>query len=94
MIASVLATLEGPEDTLHRIIEEISKIPSVEVGDFGANPRRVPITIDSLDPNALEETTRSLQQCYGVAFVDVVFIHFEDESESSTATQSGKPNRS
>ncbi len=90
MIASVVATLEGAEDKLHEIIEEISQVSCVEVGAIGASPRRVPITIDSPDPKALEETTRRLQQCRGVTFVDVVFVHFEDESESLSATHSRK----
>jgi nitrate reductase NapAB chaperone NapD len=94
MIASVVATLEGSEDDLQRSIGEISKISCVEIGISGSNPRRVPITIDSSDPDALEETTRRLQACCGVAFVDVVFVHFEKESERTTATHAGKQDRS
>lgn len=94
MIASVVATLEGSDDDLHRIIAEVSKMPNVEIGDAGANSRRLPITIDSPNPNALEETTRLLQECRGVAFVDVVFVHFEDELERTKVTHSGKSNRS
>jgi nitrate reductase NapAB chaperone NapD len=94
MIASVVATLEGSEGDLQGFIDEISKIPCVEVGSFGTNPRRVPITIDSSDPDALEETTRRLQECCGVAFVDVVFVHFEEESERPTETHTGKQKRS
>lgn len=88
MIASVVATLEGSEVDLQRIIGEISRIPTVEIGDSGANPRRLPITIDSRDPNALLETTRRLQETCGVSFVDVVFVHFEDEMEPSAVTAS------
>ena len=94
MIASVVATLEGSEIDLPGFIEEISKIPCVEVGHTGTNPRRVPITIDSSDPDSLEETTRRLQETRGVSFVDVVFVHFEEESDSTTATETGKQNRS
>ena len=47
--------------------------------------------IDSPDPDSLEEITRRLQQIPGVAFVDVVFVHFEDESDSVPVTPSGKP---
>ena len=86
MIASVVATLQGPEDDLHRIIEEVSRISCVEVGDIATNSRRVPMTIASPDPNALEEITRRLQECRGVAFVDVVFVHFEDALETGSVT--------
>ena len=94
MIAGVVATLEDLGGNLQDVIDEIARIPCVETGDVGTNPRRLPITIDSPNPNALEETTRRLQECRGVAFVDVVFVHFEDESGSTTATHSGKPNSS
>ena len=94
MIASVVATLEDPEDNLQGFIEEVSKLPGVELGRLETNARRVPMTIDSFDPEALEETTRRLQECRGVVFVDVVFVHFEAESESITATHTGKQNRS
>ncbi len=79
MIASVVAILE-PDCSPRAVLEDITQIPGAEIGDFTQSPRRIPITIDSHDPNALEETTLKLQQCPGVAFVDVVFVHFEDES--------------
>ena len=60
-------------------------LPCVEVGDLSENPQRIAITIDSPAPNALEDTTQRIQQCAGVSFVDVVFVHFEDTTESPTA---------
>lgn len=90
MIASVVATLESPEDNLQVFIAEVSQLPSVQVGHIETNPCRVPMTIDSFDPDALEETTRRLQECRGVVFVDVVFVHFEAATESTTATHTGK----
>ena len=93
MIAGVVATLEDIGGNLQDVIDEIARMPFVEAGDVAANPHRLPITIDSPDPNSLEETTRRLQGCRGVAFVDVVFVHFEDESESSSLTYPGKSTR-
>ncbi|MFT5328301.1 MAG: nitrate reductase NapAB chaperone NapD [Planctomycetaceae bacterium] len=90
MIASVVATLEEDGGDVQHIVDEFCEEPSVEIGDVGHDARRVPITIDSPAPDALEETTRRLQECRGVAFVDVVFVHFEDESESNAAAHSGK----
>lgn len=79
MIASVVATLEVDDISPQRITEKIAGLPNVEVGDFVATSRRLPIAIDSPNPNALEETTRSLQEIPGIAFVDVVYVHFEDD---------------
>jgi nitrate reductase NapAB chaperone NapD len=92
MIASVVATLEHVGGNVQEIVDEFAEVPGVEIGDGGNDTRRVPITIDSPAPNALEELTRRLQECRGVAFVDVVFVHFEDESESEAATYSGEIN--
>lgn len=81
MIASLVATLDKNVCNLQDTIEEISRIPDVELCDSGIASHRLPVMIDSRDPNALEETTRRLQQCRGVVFVDVVFVHFEGESQ-------------
>jgi nitrate reductase NapAB chaperone NapD len=94
MIASVVATLEDVDVHLQTIIDTLTNVPCVELGEFGDNAHRIPITIDSPAPNALEETTRLIQECRGVAFVDVVFVHFEDSSENASANCSGKPDRS
>ncbi len=83
MIASVVVTLEECTGPLRDIVDEISELPDVEIGEFDTRHTSIPITIDSPAPNALEDTTRRLQECRGVAFVDVVFVHFEDESEQT-----------
>ncbi|NQV23663.1 MAG: hypothetical protein HQ518_04770 [Rhodopirellula sp.] len=88
MIASVVATLGETSGNVQHIVDEFVDVPGVEIGDVDNAARRVPITIDSSAPNALEEITRRLQECRGVAFVDVVFVHFEDESESEPAANS------
>ncbi|MDC0935818.1 hypothetical protein OAS39_05995 [Pirellulales bacterium] len=85
MIASVVATLQECAGSVPDIIGEISKLSGVEIGEFDAAARRVPITIDSPAADAIEDTTRRLGECHGVAFVDVVFVHFEDESEQTVA---------
>lgn len=85
MIAGIVATLEVYDGQLPHIIAGIAKIPNVEIGDFASDAHRIPMTIDSSSPHALEETTRLLQECPGVAFVDVVFVHFEDKQERDAA---------
>ena len=94
MIASVVATLDNVDVNQQNVIDTLTNLPFVELGAIGENIHRIPITIDSPAPNALEETTRRIQECRGVAFVDVVFVHFEDSSENASANCSGKPDRS
>jgi len=94
MIASVVATLAEVGDAFQEIVDEFAEVPGVEIGDVGNDTHRVPMTIDSPAPNALEEVTRRLQECRGVAFVDVVFVHFENESESEPAANSGEMDNS
>lgn len=90
MIASVVVTLADLADDRQAAIDAIARIECVELGDVSRFAIRVPVLIDCPNPNALEETTRRLQECRGVAFVDVVFVHFENESPS-TAADCGKP---
>lgn len=94
MIASVVATLAEVGDAFQEIVDEFAAVPGVEIGDVDNDARRVPMTIDSPAPNALEEVTRRLQECRGVTFVDVVFVHFEDESESDPAAKPGEMDKS
>lgn len=90
MIASLIAALDTGVADLSEIVSQISRIPGVGLNDATAFSHRLPVMIDSPDPDSLEEITRLLQQIPGVAFVDVVFVHFEDESDSDPATPSGK----
>ena len=90
MIASLIATLDKRIADLSEIVSRISRIPGVELGEAKASGHRLPVTIDSPDRDSLEAITRRLQQIPGVAFVDVVYGHFEDESDIATATPSGK----
>ena len=97
MIASVVATLEVDDISPQRITEKIAGLPNVEVGEFVPDSRRLPIAIDSPAPATLEETTRSLQEIPGVAFVDVVYVHFEDDEENEgelAGSRSTNTNRS
>jgi hypothetical protein len=91
MIASVVVTLDNHAKTFHETVEEISRIPCLTLERTEAVAHRLPVMIDSPNPDALEEITRRLQQCRGVAFVDVVFVHFENESHRTTVADSGKP---
>lgn len=77
MIASLVATLDGHMVECQHSIAKLAKLPGVEIGAIAPNKRRVPVVIEATDPSFLEEITRRLQECHGVAFVDVVFVHWE-----------------
>jgi len=77
MIASVVVVLE-PGHARAEVLEAFAEMQNIEVGEAMPNPWRVPIVIDSPTPGDLEDTTTRLRQCPGVAFVDVVFVHYED----------------
>lgn len=91
MIASVVLTLDNYAETFQETVDEISRIPCLSLGLTEAVAHRIPVMIDSPDPDALEEITQRLQQCRGVAFVDVVFVHFENEPSRTSLADSGKP---
>ena len=82
MIASVVATLDNASGSFQRVIKEIAQLPNVDIGEVAVDSLRVPIAIDSPDPNSLENITRKLQEFRGIEFIDVVFVHFDDELES------------
>ncbi|MBL8815101.1 MAG: chaperone NapD [Planctomyces sp.] len=91
MIASLVVTLDRCHSDLHRTMDEIASLPGVEVPGPEGLQYRIPILIDSSCPDVLEERTRQLQQIPGVAFVDVVFVHFEDESGEIPGAPSERP---
>ena len=72
------------------IAKQIAQIPGVQLCEGESFSHRIPILIDSADPDSLEETTRRLQSIVGVAFVDVVFVHFEDEPCDNVVAPIGK----
>ena len=77
MISSVIAKFEVGSE-LETTIHEIANHPHLDVGDV-IEQRLLPITIDAPGRLETESTTRWLQSREGVEFVDVVFVHFEDE---------------
>ncbi|MBL9082681.1 MAG: chaperone NapD [Planctomycetales bacterium] len=85
MIAGVVATLNATDRSVGQVLKEIAGLPHVEVGEV-ADPRRIPLTVEAPLPRSLEETTNAIQRCDGVAFVDVVFVHFEGEPAEHPAS--------
>ena len=79
MIGSVVVTCESKAAITASLLDAISANSSIELGQPIEN--RVPVIIDSSDPDGLESCTRWLMDIPGVAKVDVVFVHFEDEDQ-------------
>ena len=85
MIAGLVATIEPAGMSLKDIIADISSLSLVEVGEVDNNATRIPMTVEASAPDALEEITQRIGDCCGVVFVDVVYVHFEDEADSMPA---------
>lgn len=52
--------------------------------------RRVPIVVDSPDRHADQQIWGWLNELPGVVFVDVVFVHFDDDCGEPTTLQDRK----
>ena len=80
MIASVVLTLDVSQRPAEETLAEIGKRQDIEVGDVVGESNRVPLTIESNSRQGMTEATAWLQELTGSMFVDVVFVHFEEES--------------
>ncbi len=79
MIASVVATLTDDARQLQATLAELSARPEFELGEFATNARRIPLTIDAPPRSKIEDLTKWIGSRAGVAFVDVVFVHFDEQ---------------
>ncbi len=86
MMASVVIHLV-PDSDASAIIEQIQAGPGVEVGDFQPATHRLPAVIEARDSGQVEERTRWLQSLDEVAFVDVVFVHFDVDPDATSLTR-------
>jgi len=79
MIAGAIATLIDDAQQLQSALDVLAARPEIELGQFTGEARRIPLTIDSLDRRDVESVTKWLQDRPEVAFVDIVFVHLEDD---------------
>lgn len=79
MIASVVATLTDDAEQLQATLAALSSRSEFELGEFAGHARRIPLTIDAQQRSNIEELTKWIESRAGVAFVDVVFVHFEEQ---------------
>lgn len=80
MIASVVVSLDVDKQLQQKTLAEISARPDMELGMIDAATNRLPVTIESLNRREMGDATEWLKTLQGALFVDVVFVHFEEES--------------
>lgn len=83
MISSVICELCSDESRRQHTLAEIDGHPHLESGNL-VDFRKLPVVIDAEDAKQSKSVTEWLQQLDGVEFVDVVFVHFEDQPPQST----------
>lgn len=80
MISGVVATLNCEAADCRPLVAQISQHSCLEVGELVDN-RKLPVTIESTGRKETEELTRWLMSIPGVAFVDVIYVHFDDDDQ-------------
>jgi hypothetical protein len=93
MIAGVVATLTDDAFRLKTTLDEFVSRPGIEVGKFHATDRRISLTIDSPGRSDMEDLTDWIRSRQGVAFVDVVCVHFEETDDVADLKPGGGFNR-
>ena len=81
MIAGVVATLIDDARRLGPTLRECAARRELQLGEFRATDRRIPLTIDSPRRSDVEQLTDWIRSRPGVAFVDVVYVHFEESDD-------------
>lgn len=89
MISSVIAKLNCASEKCLQLIDELAAHPAIEVGDI-VGGHSLPATIDASGNRETEEITRWMLGLDGVAFVDVVCVHFEEDDEHITTRKTEK----
>ncbi len=87
MIASVVVTLSP--GTAESVCKRLASRPGIELGEKVA--QRIPLTIECDDRGGMEDTTRWIQDQKGVLFVDVVFVHFENDVKENSGGPAARP---
>jgi len=86
MISSVIAKLNPEDPAKQQALDQIASHPALEVGEL-VDGRSLPITIESQGNDETEEITRWLMALESVEFVDVVYVHFEDDDLTNRRTR-------
>ena len=86
MIAGVIAQLNSLDpSSIADTIQEIESHPQLDSGNL-TSQNRLPVTIDSPDQYDLEAATDWLRSRRCVDFVDVVFVHFDNQETEDQET--------
>ncbi len=78
MISSVIAKLNCDDATCQHTMSQIESHAALDLGKL-VDGRSLPITIEAAGNQETEEITRWIMSLDGVDFVDVVFVHMEDD---------------
>jgi hypothetical protein len=76
MIASLVVTLDCAVAGFSGVVNQIAQMPGVQLCEGESFSHRIPILIDSSDPDSLEETTRRLQSIRWVSRLWMLFCSF------------------
>lgn len=87
MIAGVVITLNGDASKRDATLNEIASRPELALGEFQPADQRIPLTIDAAQRSGVEELTDWIRSRAGVAFVDVVCVHFEESDDEALPAQ-------
>ncbi len=78
-ISGLVVTLKP--DTARRAVEQIRHRPEIQLGE--RQGQRLPVVVDTPDPEADKACWRWLNALEGVHHVDVAFVHFEEADAPS-----------
>lgn len=71
-------------------MQHVSRHSALEMGEL-IEETKLPIAIESAGNQETEEITRWIMSLEGVDFVDVVYVHFEDDDLNSSNAGFRKP---
>lgn len=87
MISSVIAKLDCGPVNAEQTLKAIASHPRLEMGEL-IDGRMLPVTIEAEGNQETEEITRWMLSLEKIAFVDVVFVHFEDNDTTTSQKRS------
>ncbi|MGI6454123.1 MAG: hypothetical protein ACOX5R_00685 [bacterium] len=79
VISGLVLTLTNQTEMYQKTIQALNALPELIVGEL--QDIKLPIVMETKDKSESEDYLERIQQIPGVEFVDVVCVHFCDESE-------------
>lgn len=85
MIAGLVVTLHEDETLIADAMQTLQQWNHVDVGD--RTGRRLPVVIDATSVRHSHEITDSLRALSGVIHVDVAYVDYESDQQSTLSNQ-------